>query len=48
MRWMTPEAFWSAHPIEIWWHIEANQPVKMYGKLTEHDVNEIIEDLKSG
>ena len=28
-------------PVELWWHIEAGQPVKMYGNMTEAECDEI-------
>lgn len=31
-------------PTEVWWHLEAGQPVKMYGSMTEDEVQEIYED----
>jgi hypothetical protein len=31
-------------PVELWWHIEAGQPVKMYGNQTEDEVRDIYEE----
>jgi hypothetical protein len=31
-------------PCELWWHIEACQPVKMYGRMSEDEVREIYEN----
>jgi hypothetical protein len=28
-------------PIELWWLIEARKPVRMYGRMTEDEVEEI-------
>jgi len=41
---LSREEFWSSHPIELWWLIEANKPVKMYGRMTEDEVAEIYEE----
>jgi hypothetical protein len=31
-------------PAELWWLIEAKQPVKMYGSMTEDEVRQIYEE----
>jgi hypothetical protein len=31
------------HPVELWWWIEANQPEKMYGKMTEVEAKHAYE-----
>lgn len=31
------------HPEEFWWLVEANQPPKMYGTMTEDEVAELYE-----
>lgn len=38
--------FWQMHPIELHWLIEVKMPVKMYGKMTEHEVEEIYADME--
>jgi hypothetical protein len=32
------------HPIEFWWLVEAKQPVRMYGSMTEAEVQQIYEE----
>jgi hypothetical protein len=34
-------------PVELWWLLKARTPPKMFGSLSEHDVNEIIRDLRN-
>ena len=41
---MSPSEFWSLHPTEFWWLVEANRPVKMYGDMTEDQVRQIYEE----
>lgn len=38
---MRPKDFWKLTPIEAMWLVDAKKPVKMYGKMTEHEVAEI-------
>lgn len=38
---MSPRDFWELHPEEFWLIVEARQPVKMYGKMTEAEVAQI-------
>ncbi len=40
---MSPSEFWRLHPAEFWWLVAASRPVKMYGKMTEHEVRAIYE-----
>jgi hypothetical protein len=35
---LTPSEFWGCDPVEVWWLVEAAQPVKMYGDMTEGEV----------
>ena len=32
------------HPLEYWWLLEANRPKRMYGNMTEDEVQEIYEE----
>ena len=32
------------HPTELWWLLEAATPPKMYGKMTEQEVQQIYEE----
>lgn len=41
---MRPKDFWRLTPTEFWWLVEANKPVKMYGKMTEYEVKAIYEE----
>jgi hypothetical protein len=34
------------HPTEFWWQARFHTPVKMYGDLTEDDVDELSRDLE--
>lgn len=38
---MTPREFWRLHPTEVHWIVEAKTPPKMYGSLTQNDVDEL-------
>ena len=38
---MSPAEFWSLTPAEVWWLVEANRPVRMYGSMTEMEVEEL-------
>jgi len=45
MSWgMRPKDFWSLTPDEFWWHVELRKPVKMYGKMTEQEVEQIYKE----
>lgn len=41
---MSPRDFWRLTPTEFWWLMKANEPVKMYGKMTEYEVKAIYEE----
>lgn len=41
---MAPDAFWSMHPTEFWWAVEARTPVKLYGSMTEFEVAQIYRE----
>ncbi len=40
---LRPVEFWSLAPIEFWWMVEARTPVKMYGSMTEAEVDELYQ-----
>lgn len=44
-KWVTPKQFWQLHPIEFWLLVDAHKPVRMYGKLTEYEVEELYEEV---
>lgn len=35
------------HPTEFWWLADAKRPPKMYGRLTEAEVEEIYSDMEA-
>lgn len=38
---MRPKDFWRLTPAEFWWLADARKPVKMYGSMTEAEVEYI-------
>ena len=42
--WVSPAEFWSLHPTEFWWLLEAKRPARMYGSMTETEVREIYHE----
>lgn len=45
MSWgMRPKDFWSLTPEEFWWNVELRKPVKMFGKMTEAEVEQIYKE----
>jgi len=42
--WITRTEFWTMHPTELWWLIESKRPRRMFGKMTEAEVEAIYED----
>lgn len=44
LGWLKPSEFWSLSPLELWWLLEAKQPPKMYGSMTEDQVAQIYEE----
>lgn len=41
---MRPKDFWELTTTEVLWLLDANKPVKMYGKMTEYEVAAIYEE----
>lgn len=41
---MAPSEFWNLTPTEFYWILDAKQPVKMFGKMTEHEVAAIYDE----
>lgn len=41
---MRPSEFWGMTPTELWWLFDAKRPVRMYGKMTEHEVARIYRE----
>lgn len=41
---MTRDEFWSLHPTEFWWLVDAHTPKKMYLNMSEDEVREIYEE----
>lgn len=41
---MSPRDFWDLTPDQFWLLMDANKPVKMYGKMTEYEVKSIYEE----
>jgi hypothetical protein len=35
------------HPTEFWWLVEAKRRPKMYGRLTEQEVDDMIAEAKA-
>lgn len=42
---MRPQDFWALHPVEFWWLMEAQRPVKMYGSLPEHEIAALYDEM---
>jgi hypothetical protein len=38
---LKPKEFWRLHPIEFWWIADFYKSRRMYGKMTEKEVEEI-------
>jgi len=41
---MAPSEFWGLTPAEFYWILEAKRPLRMYGRMTEYEVDEIYQD----
>lgn len=44
---MTRDEFWTLHPQEFWWLVEAHRSVRMYGRMTEDEAEQIYQELEA-
>lgn len=43
---MRPAEFWNAHPIELWWLVEAKKPKPYYSGLTEEEYEDCCKEIE--
>lgn len=41
---LSPRDFWESNPTQFWWIAEARQPIKMFGKMTQPEVEQIYDE----
>jgi len=44
---MSPADFWRLDVDSVWWYIEAKMGVKLYGKLTEDDAEDLYQMMQA-